>query len=203
MRFARLLVFLGLAGCGLPGCGSGELQAQEEAVRVEWAEAVNLYQRRSDLVPDVLAKLRAQGLEDHESLSRVEAALAATRAEPPMPALLDDVDAFARSQAAQVDLREALATLLQAADRQPALSSDPGYRDLRAQLQDTERRIAQVRLRYADASHAFNAAIRRFPVRLTAGLLDHAPMPGMARVDAGGGKVAGNPQDPGRPIASH
>jgi LemA protein len=203
VRLARLVVLLGLAGGGLPGCGSGQLQAQEEAVRVEWSEAVNLYQRRSDLVPEVLAKLRARGFEDHDALSRAEMARAATLADPPAPALLDDADAFARSQAAQVELREALATLLHSADQQPALSSDAGYRDLRSQLQDVERRITQVRLRYAEASHAFNTAIRRFPDRFTAGLFDHAPMPGMARVDAGGGKVAGAPKDPGRPMASH
>jgi LemA protein len=203
VRLARLVVLLALAGGGLPGCGSGELQAREEAVRVEWSEAVNLYQRRSDLVPDVLAKLRAREFEDHDALSRVEKARAATRAAPPTPALLDEAEAFARSQAAQVELREALAALLRSADQQPALSSDAGYRDLRSQLQDTERRIAQVRLRYAEASHAFNAAIRRFPARFMAGLFDHAPMPGMARVDAGGGTVAGTPKDPARPIASH
>lgn len=203
VRLARLVLCLGMFGCGLAGCESGQLQAQEEAVRLHWSEAVNLYQRRADLVPDVLAKLRARGFEDVAALSRVENARAAIGASPPTPGLLEDVDAFARSQAAQVELREALATLVQAVDALPAVASDPGYRDLRAQLQDTERRIAQVRLRYTEASHAFNSTIRRFPARLTAGLFDHVPMPGMARVDAVGGKVAGTPGDPGHPVASH
>lgn len=202
-RPPQLTLWIAFLASSLSGCGSGELQTREEAVRVQWSEAVNLYERRSDLVPDVLARLRALGFEDVQSLAAVEAAHGSTRADPPTPALLDDSHAFARSQAAQLKLRAALGGLLESVERHSAVSADPAFRDLRAQLQDTERRIAQIRLRYAEASQAFNISIREFPARLTAGLLDLEPVPAMARVESGGGTLSSTPGDPGRPVASN
>jgi LemA protein len=187
-------LWIAFLASSLSGCGSGELQTREEAVKVQWSEAVNLYQRRSDLVPAVLGKLRALGFEDVEALAAVEAAHGNTRADPPTPAL---------SQAAQLQLRAALGRLMESVEQSSAVSSDPAFRDLRAQLQDTERRIAQVRLRYAEASQAFNGSIREFPARLTAGLLDLEPVPGMARVESGGGTLSSTSGDSARPVASN
>jgi LemA protein len=203
MQSLPVVLMLAFAGCLIAGCGSGELQRQEEAVKVQWSEAVHLYERRSDLVPAVLDELRALGLADTPELSRVEEAWAGAKAQPPTPALLDDVGAFARSQAAQLNLRAALAGLTDAVDLQPRLAAAPGYRDLRTQLKDTERRIAQVRLRYAEAAHGFNTAIQRFPARLTAGLFDLAAVPSMARVDSADAKLSSAPAEPGRPVASN
>jgi LemA protein len=202
-RPPRLTLWIAFLASSLSGCGSGELQTREEVVKMQWSEAVNLYQRRSDLVPDVLEKLRALGFDDVEAIAAVEAAQGNTRADPPTPALLDDSHAFARSQAAQLQLRAALGRLMESVEQFSAVSSDPALRDLRAQLQDTERRIAQVRLRYGEASQAFNGSIREFPARLTAALLDLKPVPGMARVEPGGGTLSSTPGDSARPVASN
>jgi LemA protein len=199
----RLAFVVSFLACSLSGCGSGELQTREEAVKVQWSEAVNLYERRADLVPDVLVRLRALGFPDVEALAAVEAALAGIRINPPTPALLDEPDAFALSQDAQLQLRAALGRLVESVDPHSTVSCDPGYRDLRTQLQDTERRLALVRSRYAEASQAFNTTIRGFPALLTAGILDLDAVPAMARVESGGGKRSAAPADPGSPVASN
>jgi LemA protein len=202
MRLLPSALLLLLAGLGLAGCGSGKLQEQEDAVKLTWAEATHQYQRRADLIPELLAKVQDFAALDATTLPRLIEARDSAIANPVTPALLNDTAAFARAQAAQSQLAVRLMALLAAADQHAGLASDPGYRDLRAQVHDIERRIAHAHSRYAEAVQVYNASVRKFPTSITAGLFDFDSKPSLAR-EAGDPKVAsGAPEGP-QPLASN
>lgn len=202
-RLPTLLLTL-LAGSLLAGCGSGKLERQDEAVRQAWADTLNQYQRRADLVPALLS--RVQLLVEREgavfaAATEAHARLAATDLSPTM---LGDARAFAQGQALQNDLDLALVNLLAAADRQADLAADETYRDLRAQLHGLESRIAMARKQYAEAVLAYNDSVDSFPTNITAGMLDYEEKPALAvRTETREMKAASPGREAAKPLASN
>lgn len=204
MRLLHSLLLTVLASSLLAGCGSGRLEQQDEAVRQAWADTLNQYQRREDLVPDLLARVQLLAERDGAVLAAVTESHAKLAAEDASPTLIGDSQAFARTQALEAALDTALANLVAAADRQAELASDESYRDLRAQLHGLESRIAMARKRYADAVQAYNDSVSSFPTNLTAGMLDYDEKPALAvRAGAGDMKAASPGRDAAKPLASN
>lgn len=166
-----------IAGLAAASCGSGKLEAQDEAVRATWAEVRNEFQRRADLVPDLLERLQAAATVDAGMLEVVRQAGAAAAAYPLSSGLLHDLEEFARMYAAQAELGRVLQDLLASTDQQASLAVDETYRDLRARIRESQRRIAEDHQRFAGAVQEYNATIRRFPTSITAGLLDFHAAP--------------------------
>jgi LemA protein len=163
------LFFAGLAFL-LSGCGYNTLQSQDEQVKAAWAEVLNQYQRRADLVPNLVSVVKAYAAHEKEVLTQVTAARARVGSIEVTPELLNDPRAFQQFQAAQGELSTALARLLAVAENYPQLKADALFRDLQAQLEGTENRIAVARNRYIRAVQAYNTTVRQFPTNLTAKL---------------------------------
>jgi LemA protein len=158
-------ICLALLACG---CGYNRLQADDEAVKAAWAEVLNQYQRRADLVPSLVNTVKGFAAQERDVLLGVTNARAKVGSVQATPALVDDPDAFAKFQAAQADMTSALSRLLVVAENYPQLKSDANFRDLQAQLEGTENRIAVARKRYIAAVQAYNVDVRSFPSNLTA-----------------------------------
>ena len=179
MRLRLFLLLTAIAGVQLAGCGSGKLEKQDETVRQAWAETMNQYQRRIDLVPDLLSRVPLLAEREPQVVAAVSEAHAGAQAVPLSPSLLDDPGAFARAQSGQMALGTALRELVAAADRQSELAADENYRDLRAQLHGLDGRIAMARKRYAEAVQAYNGSVNDFPSSLTAGMFDYEEKPAL------------------------
>jgi LemA protein len=152
----------------LAGCGYNTFQTQDEQIKASWAEVVNQYQRRADLIPNLVETVRGFARQEQDVLIGVTEARAKVGTVQATPEVLDDPQAFARFQAAQGDLSSALSRLMVVVERYPELKSDANFRDLQAQLEGTENRVAVARNRYIEAVQAYNSAVRRFPNNLTA-----------------------------------
>src|SRR3979490_1131331 len=152
----------------LSGCGYNELQRKDEQVKAAWAEVLNQYQRRADLVPNLVNTVKGFAQQEQQVLRQVTEARARAGSIQATPELVDNPEAFARFQAAQAELTSALSRLLAVAENYPQLKSDALFRDLQAQLEGTENRIAVARNRYIKAVEEYNVLIRQFPVNLTA-----------------------------------
>lgn len=161
-----LLSFLALGA--LSGCGYNALQAGDEQIKAGWAEVLNQYQRRADLVPNLVATVKGYAAHEREVLEQVAAARARVGGIQVSAQLVDDPQAFARFQQAQTQLSGALSRLLAVAENYPQLKADAAFRDLQAQLEGTENRIAVARNRYIKAVQAYNITVRSFPSNLTA-----------------------------------
>jgi len=168
MRKLALGVIALVASLGVSGCGYNRLQNQDEAVKAAWSEVVNQYQRRADLVPNLVATVKGFAAQEERVLVGVTEARARATSIQATPELINDPAAFAKFQAAQGELTQALKSLLVTVERYPELKSDANFRDLQAQLEGTENRIAVARNRYIDAVRAFNVTVREFPTNLTA-----------------------------------
>ncbi len=179
MRLLLSLLLTAFAGVQLAGCGSGRLEEQDEAVRHAWADTMNQYQRRIDLVPDLLSRLPLLAEREPRVVAAVSEAHVIAQSVPLEPALLDDPAAFTRVQTSQMALGAALRELVAAADRQPELATDESYRDLRAQLHGLDGRIAMARKRYAEAVQAYNGSVDDFPTSLTAAMFDYEEKPAL------------------------
>jgi LemA protein len=155
-------------GLALTGCGYNTIQTQEEAVKGAWSEVVNQYQRRADLIPNLVNTVKGYAAQEQAVLIGVTEARARATSIQVTPEMLDDPAAVAKFQAAQGELTGALKSLLVVVERYPDLKSDQNFRDLQAQLEGTENRIAVARNRYIESVQTFNGTIRRFPVNLTA-----------------------------------
>jgi LemA protein len=166
-RHAIWLVVL-VASLSLPGCGYNTLQAEDEQVKAAWAEVLNQYKRRADLIPNLVRTVEAFAEQEREVLTRVTEARARVGSIQATPELIEDPQAFQRFEQAQAELDSALSRLLVVVERYPELKSDQNFRDLQAQLEGTENRIAVARNRYIAAIQAFNTTVRRFPSNLTA-----------------------------------
>jgi LemA protein len=165
-RFLALMI--ALATLSLGGCGYNTLQTTDEQIKAAWAEVVNQYQRRSDLVPNLVNTVKGFAAQEQQVLLGVTNARAKAGAIQATPELVNDPAAFARFQQAQGELSSALARLLVTVERYPQLKSDQNFRDLQAQLEGTENRIAVARQRYIKAVQEYNVVVRSFPSNLTA-----------------------------------
>jgi LemA protein len=204
MRRVSLAILL-LAAVWLGGCGYNRIQSEDEQVKAAWAEVLNQYQRRADLVPNLVNTVKGYAAHEREVLTRVTEARAKVGSLAATPELVNDPEAFARFQAAQGELTSALSRLLVVAENYPDLKADAGFRDLQAQLEGTENRITVARNRYIESVRAFNTTVRSFPVNLTAKLFGFEPKPSFTvedekaiakppTVDFGAGAPAPAPQ---------
>lgn len=152
----------------LGGCGYNELQANDEQIKASWAEVVNQYQRRADLVPNLVKTVKGYAAHEKDTLEAVTKARAAATSMQVSPAVLNDAAALAKFQAAQGALSGALSRLLVVSENYPQLKADASFRDLQAQLEGTENRITVARNRYIQAVQDYNIRVRSFPSNLTA-----------------------------------
>ena len=174
----RVLPVLGvLALLSLGGCGYNTLQSQDEAVKAAWSEVVNQYQRRADLIPNLVNTVKGFAAQEERVLVGVTEARARATSIQVTPEMLDDPEALRRFQAAQGELTGALKSLIAVSERYPDLKSSQNFRDLQAQLEGTENRIAVARNRFIETVQAYNGTVRRFPTNLTARLFGHAVRP--------------------------
>jgi len=162
----------------LSGCGYNTLQSGDEQVKAAWAEVLNQYQRRADLIPNLVNTVKGFAEQEKEVLTRVTEARSRVGAIQATPELLNDPQAFERFQAAQGELSGALSRLLVVTENYPDLKSDANFRDLQAQLEGTENRIAVARNRYIKAVQDYNVTVRSFPTNLTAMMFGHQVKPG-------------------------
>ena len=174
----RILLVAALGGSVfLAGCGYNTLQSTDEQINASWAEVVNQYQRRADLVPNLVNTVKGFAAQEQQVLLGVTNARARVGAIQATPELINDPAAFAKFQAAQGQLSSALSRLLVVVERYPQLKSDANFRDLQAQLEGTENRITVARNRYIKAVQQYNVVVRQFPSNLTAMLFGYKPKP--------------------------
>jgi LemA protein len=152
----------------LSGCGYNTFQTTDEQIKASWAEVLNQYQRRADLIPNLVNTVKGYAVQERSVLLGVTEARAKVGSIQATPELINDPEAFAKFQAAQGQLTSALSRLLVVTENYPLLKSDQNFRDLQAQLEGTENRITVARNRYIQAVQAYNVAIRTFPSNLTA-----------------------------------
>ena len=152
----------------LGGCGYNSLQAGDEQIKASWSEVVNQYQRRADLVPNLVNTVKGYASHEQQVLTQVADARAKVGSLQVTPSVLNDPQAFARFQSAQGQLSGALSRLLAVSENYPQLKADAGFRDLQAQLEGTENRITVARNRYIKAVQEYNVTVRSFPTNLTA-----------------------------------
>jgi len=163
-----LRIFALAALSALAGCGYNTLQTTDETIQSAWSEVLNQYQRRADLVPNLVETVKAFAAQEREVLTAVTEARSRVGSIQATPQLVDNPEAFQRFQAAQGELSGALSRLLVVAENYPQLKSDANFRDLQAQLEGTENRIAVARNRYIKAVQDYNVTVRSFPSNLTA-----------------------------------
>jgi LemA protein len=174
--FARLVLLVSLA-TALGGCGYNQMQAADEATKATWSEVLNQYQRRADLIPNLVATVKGFADQEKEVLTRVTEArsrVGQVQVNPSDPGSLE------RFEQAQREVGSALARLLVVAENYPQLKSDANFRDLQVQLEGTENRITVARKRYIDSVAAYNVLVRQFPNNLTAMVFGYAVKPQFA-----------------------
>lgn len=161
----------------LSGCGYNDLQSTDEQIKASWAEVINQYQRRADLVPNLVNVVKGYASHEKEVLTQVTEARARVGSLQATPELLDDPQRLAQFQAAQGQLSSALSRLLVVSENYPQLKADTVFRDLQAQLEGTENRITVARNRYIKAVQDYNLVVRSFPTNLTAMLFGYRTKP--------------------------
>ena len=168
MRKLLLAAVTLLTAFSLSGCGYNRMQVQDEAIKAGWSEVLNQYQRRADLVPNLVNTVKGYAAHEAKVLTEVTAARARVGQVAAGPEPLNDPAALAKFQAAQSELGGALSRLLVVSENYPQLKADAGFRDLQAQLEGTENRITVARNRYIKAVQDYNVTVRSFPSNLTA-----------------------------------
>ncbi len=161
----------------LTGCGYNDFQRLDEQTASSWAEVLNQYQRRADLVPNLVATVKGEAAFEQDTLTRVIEARARATAIQVTPEMLNDPQAMQRFQAAQGELGGALSRLLVVSEQYPNLKTNQGFSDLRVQLEGTENRITVARNRYIQAVQDYNVLARSFPSNLTAMVFGYTPKP--------------------------
>lgn len=177
IALARFLLAVSLLASGLTltGCGYNDFQRLDEQTTSAWAEVLNQYQRRADLVPNLVATVKGEANFEQETLTRVVEARAKATSIQVTPETLKDPQAMERFQAAQGELGSALTRLLVVSENYPSLKANQGFADLRVQLEGTENRITVARNRYIKAVQDYNVLARSFPSNLTAMVLGYKP----------------------------
>ncbi len=173
-RLFALLATLAVV-LSLSGCGYNAMQAQDEQIKAAWAEVLNQYQRRADLVPNLVNSVKGYAAYEKDVFTAVTNARAQVGSIQATPELINDEAAFAKFQAAQANMTSALSRLLVVAENYPQLKADAQFRDLQAQLEGTENRIAVARNRYIKAVQEYNTTVRSFPSNLTAMAFGYKP----------------------------
>ncbi len=165
----RMLAVLAVfAALPLSGCGYNTMQSQDEQVKAAWSEVLNQYQRRAEMVPNLVNTVKGYAAQEERVLTEVTEARARVGTIQATPELINDPQAFAKFQQAQGELGGALSRLLVVSENYPQLKSDAAFRDLQAQLEGTENRITVARNRYIQSVQAYNVTLRSFPSNLTA-----------------------------------
>lgn len=158
---------------GLSGCGYNDLQGLDEDTKAAWSEVVNQYQRRADLIPNLVATVKGYAAHEKDTLESVVQARAQATGIQVTPETLKDPGAFEKFQQAQAGLSSALGRLIAIAENYPNLKADQNFRDLQSQLEGTENRIAVARKRYIEKVAEYNKSVRFFPTNLTAKYILH------------------------------
>ncbi len=174
-RISWLLALL--AALSLSGCGYNDFQRLDEQVKAGWSEVLNQYQRRTDLIPNIVATVKGEATFEQETLTRVIEARAKATSIQATPELINDPEAFNRFQQAQGELSGALSRLLVTVEQYPNLKANQGFQDLRVQLEGTENRITVARNRYIKAVADYNVLARSFPTNLTAMIFSYEVKP--------------------------
>lgn len=162
------VILAALVALNLNGCGYNAFQSNDEQIKASWSEVVNQYQRRADQVPNLVNTVKGYASHEKEVLTQVTQARSQASSIQISPEVLSDPAAFAQFQAVQGELSGALSRLLAVSENYPQLKADAGFRDLQAQLEGTENRIAVARNRYIKSVQEFNVTVRSFPSNLTA-----------------------------------
>jgi LemA protein len=174
----RSLALLLIAGTALlAGCGYNDFQRLDEQVKSSWAEVLNQYQRRADLIPNIVNTVKGEANFEQETLTKVIEARAKATAIQATPELVNNPEAFAKFQAAQGELSGALSRLLVTVEQYPNLKANQGFQDLRVQLEGTENRITVARNKYIKTVADYNVLARSFPNNLTAMIFGYAIKP--------------------------
>ena len=175
----QLLVTLGL-GLLLTGCGYNDFQRLDEQTKSAWSEVLNQYQRRADLVPNIVATVKGEAAFEQDTLTKVIEARAKATSIQVTPETLNDPAAFSKFQAAQGELGSALSRLMVVSERYPDLKANKGFSDLRVQLEGTENRITVARNRFIQTVQEYNVLTRSFPNNLTAMIFSYKVKPNFA-----------------------
>jgi len=170
-------LFVVLLLLSLSGCGYNNFQSLDEESKASWSEVLNQYQRRADLVPNLVNVVKGYAEHEKDVLTQVADARSKVGSMQVTPEVLNDPEAFAKFQAAQGQLTSALSRLMAVSENYPNLKADQGFRDLQAQLEGTENRITVARNRYIETIKVYNTAIRSFPQNLTAMMFGYKTKP--------------------------
>lgn len=173
----RLLAMLAMIASLLSGCGYNDFQTGDEATKAAWSEVLNQYQRRADLVPNLVNTVKGYADHEKEVLTQVTEARAQVGSIQATPELANSPEALAKFQQAQAGLSSALSRLLVVSENYPQLKADASFRDLQSQLEGTENRITVARNRYIKAVEAYNVSVRTFPNNLTAMVFGYQAKP--------------------------
>ena len=176
MRYLTVLLSL-FVTLALSGCGYNTMQAQDEQIKAAWAEVLNQYQRRADLVPNLVNVVKGYAAHEKEVLTQVTEARAQVGTLQATSELINDEAAFARFQQVQSQMTSALSRLLAVSENYPNLKADGLFRDLQAQLEGTENRVTVARNRFIKAVQEYNVTVRSFPSNLTAMALGYQTKP--------------------------
>jgi LemA protein len=181
-RFLRFSTwaFAALLGLLLTGCGYNDFQRLDEQSKSAWSEVLNQYQRRADLVPNIVATVKGEAAFEQDTLTKVIEARAKATSIQVTPETLNDPAAFSKFQAAQGELGSALSRLMVVSERYPDLKANQGFRDLRVQLEGTENRITVARNRFIQTVQDYNVLTRSFPNNLTAMVFGYKVKPNFA-----------------------
>ncbi len=176
----RIFALLALVAGLLSGCGYNTFQTGDEAVKAAWSEVINQYQRRADLVPNLVNTVQGYASHEKDVLTQVTAARAQVGSIQATPELINNPEAFAKFQQAQAGLSSALSRLLVVSENYPQLKADASFRDLQSQLEGTENRITVARNRYIKTVEGYNVSVRTFPNNLTAMVFGYQVKPNFA-----------------------
>jgi LemA protein len=165
------------ATLALSGCGYNQFQKLDEEVKASWAEVLNQYQRRADLIPNIVATVKGEANFEQETLTKVIEARSKATGIQATPELINDPAAFQKFQAAQGELTSALSRLMVVAEQYPNLKANQGFQDLRVQLEGTENRVTVARNRYIKTVADYNVLARSFPNNLTAMVFGYTVKP--------------------------
>ena len=165
---------------GLPGCGYNDFQSLDEQVKAAWSEVLSQYQRRADLIPNIVATVKGEASFEQDTLTKVIEARAKATSIQATPELVNDPAAFNKFQQAQGELSSALSRLLVVTENYPSLKANAAFQDLRVQLEGTENRITVARNKYIGAVQQYNVKVRSVPTNFTAMIFGYKDKPNFA-----------------------